>query len=190
MIYYPKANITPNLFSNGTFTLKGSNEPYTGYYFSTYDGKFFTGREPGDGANLELANQGPNYQGEAIAGEIDYRFVGTDNYLYSTSLKKLTPITPISQTPQPFYPKPTLSDYRTGEIIRYFSKKTNENIYYETRTAFQNSLYISFNIPWLITGDRDNVAKVNKRIVELKEAELKIIGLGVYLKNNYLQFYK
>ena len=55
---------------------------------------------------------------------------------------------------------------------------------------FQNSLYISFNIPWLITGNKDNVAKVNQRIVVLKEAELKIIGLGAYLKNNYLQFYK
>jgi hypothetical protein len=51
-------------------------------------------------------------------------------------------------------------------------------------------LYISFNIPWLITGDKDNVAKVNQRIVALKEAELKIIGLGIYLKNNYIQFYK
>ncbi len=52
MIYYPKANITPNLFSNGEYVLNGSNEPYTGYYFSTYDGKFYTGREPGDGTNL------------------------------------------------------------------------------------------------------------------------------------------
>jgi hypothetical protein len=50
MIYYPKANITPNLFSNREYVLKGSNEPYTGYYFSTYDGKFYTGREPGDGS--------------------------------------------------------------------------------------------------------------------------------------------
>lgn len=190
MIYYPKANITPNLFSNGTFSLKGSNEPYTGYYFSTYDGKFFTGREPGDGANLELDNQGPNYQGEATAGEIDYRFVGQDNYLYSTSLKNLTPISPVTSTPQVYYPKPTLSDYETGEIVRYFAKKVNENIYIETQNLFQSSLYIGFSIPWLITGDINNVAQVNQRIVALKEAELKIIGLGLYLKNNYLQFYK
>jgi hypothetical protein len=190
MIYYPKANITPNLFSNREYVLNGSNEPYTGYYFSTYDGKFYTGREPGDGINLELISSGPNFQGEAIAGEIDYRFVGTDNYFYSTSLKKITPVNPISLTPQPFYPKPTLADYQTGEITRYFSKKVNEGIFYETQGTFQNTLYISFNIPWLITGDKDNVAKVNQRIVALKEAELKIIGLGIYLKNNYIQFYK
>jgi hypothetical protein len=190
MIYYPKANITPNLFSNGEYILNGSNEPYTGYYFSTYDGKFFTGREPGDGANLELTANGSNLQGEATSGDIDYRFVGQDNYFYSTSLKSLTPITPVTLTPQVFYPNPTLSDYQTGEIVRYFVKKTNENIYIETQSLVQNSLYTGFSIPWLITGDRDNVANVNKRIVALKEAELKILGLGLYLKNNYLQFYK
>ena len=70
------------------------------------------------------------------------------------------------------------------------TKKKFEGIFYETKGSFQNSLYISFNIPWLITGNKDNVAKVNQRIVVLKEAELKIIGLGAYLKNNYLQFYK
>ena len=54
MIYYPKANITPNLFSNGEYVLNGSNEPYTGYYFSTYDGKFYTGRTPQELPSLEL----------------------------------------------------------------------------------------------------------------------------------------
>ena len=193
MIYYPKANIIPNLYSNGSFSALGSGESYTGYYFSTYDGKFYTGREPGDGQNLELSPGSNSFTNEPEGqegGELDYRF-DTPNYIYSSVLKKLSPSKiPSRITPSPFYPKPTISDYQTGEIIRYFSKKVNEGIFYETKGSFQNSLYISFNIPWLITGNKDNVAKVNQRIVVLKEAELKIIGLGAYLKNNYLQFYK
>ena len=70
------------------------------------------------------------------------------------------------------------------------SKKINENIYTETRALYQNELYIGFSIPWLIRGNVDEVAKVNQRIVALKEAELGILGLGLYLKNNYIQFYK
>lgn len=197
MIYYPKANITPNLYSQGALRYKNSNEIYTGFYFTTYDGLAYTGKFPGDGANLELEFPTPN---ENTIGsnnlhspsttERDYRFIGDENYKYSTLLG-ITPDNPSTDfTPIVFYPKPTEQDYQTGEIQRYFSKKVNENIYYETSGLFQNNLYIGFSIPWLITGNKDNVAKVNQRIVELKEAELRIIGLGIYLKNNYLQFYK
>jgi hypothetical protein len=196
MIYYPKANITPNLYSQGALSYKNSNEIYTGFYFATYDGLAYTGRFPGDGANLELelpignSTIGANNLHESPTTERDSRFIGTDNFKYSTLLGLTPENPPIDSAPLVFYPKPTESDYQTGEIQRYFAKKVNENIYYETRVLFQTNLYLGFSIPWLITGDKDNVAKVNKRIVELKEAELKIIGLGSYLKNNYLQFYK
>jgi hypothetical protein len=196
MIYYPKSNITPNLYSQGALSYKNSNEVYNGFYFTTYDGLAYTGRFPGDGANLELefpigdSNIGNANLHESPTTERDYRFVGTDNFKYS-SLLGINPNTPpIDSAPLVFYPKPTEADYQTGEIQRYFAKKVNENIYYETRVLFQTNLYLGFSIPWLITGNKDNVAKVNQRIVALKEAELKIIGLGIYLKNNYIQFYK
>jgi hypothetical protein len=189
MIYYPKANITPNLYSNGNVRIQGSNEPYIGYFFATFDGKLYSGREPGDGANLPLSIL-PTLPDSVLTSGPDLRFEG-DNEFYSVNLLKLKrPFIPPSLTPTKYYPLPTENDYKTGEIQRYFAKKVNENIYTETSGLFQNNLYIGFSIPWLITGNKDNVAKVNQRIVALKEAELKIIGLGVYLKNNYLQFYK
>jgi hypothetical protein len=103
MIYYPKANITPNLYSNGNVFLKGTNQPYTGYYFTTFDGKTYTGREPGDGVNIELTPPTSNLIENQDATNPDYRFIGTNDFE---------------------------SDYQTGEIQRYFSKKVNENIYY------------------------------------------------------------
>jgi len=189
MIYYPKANIIPNLYSNGEIKIQGSNQPYVGYYFATSDGKLYSGREPGDGANLPLAIT-PPLPDSVLTSNPDLRFEG-DNEFYSVNLLKLKrSFTPPTLTPVRYYPTPTETDYQTGEIQRYFAKKVNENTYTETRELFQNTLYIGFSIPWLITGNQDNVASVNQRIVALKEAELKIIGLGLYLKNNYLQFYK
>ena len=193
MIYYPKANITPNLYSNGELSILDSNESYIGYYFSTYDGKYFTGKEPGDGPNLELTLNtvlSPDTHTDTQPQQsIDYRFLGS-NFTYSTQ-KNIDPqSTSQGETPIQYFPNPTEEDYITGEITRYFAKKTNENIYYETQFLFQNSLYIGFFIPWAISGDKAKVEETNKKIVLLKEQELNIIGLGLYLKNNYLKYYK
>jgi hypothetical protein len=190
MIYYPKANITPNLYSNGNVFLKGTNQPYTGYYFTTFDGKAYTGREPGDGVNIELTPPTSNLIENQDTTNPDYRFIGTNDFYSSTLLGIPKPARTPSLTPTKYYPVPQDSDYQAGEFQRYFSKKVNENIYTETRAIFQNELYIGFSIPWSIRGNIDEVAKVNQRIVALKEAELGILGLGLYLKNNYIQFYK
>lgn len=190
-MYYPESQLITNLYSNGGLQYKDSSSPYIGYYYATVDNTFFTGRYPGDGPNIELTNLILNNIGtdDSEASEIDYRFRGNDNYTYS-QLKNITATTLQPQPPISSYPKPTQQNYETGEFTRYFAKKVNENIYIETQNLFQSSLYIGFSIPWLIIGDINNVAQVNQRIVALKEAELKIIGLGLYLKNNYLQFYK
>jgi hypothetical protein len=190
MIYYPKANIIPNLYSNGEVAVKGSNQPYIGYFFTTFDGKAYTGREPGDGANIELTIPLSSLYTNEDATNPDYRFIGTNDFYSSNLLNLKRPVRTPILTPTKYYPVPQDSDYQTGEFQRYFSKKINENIYTETRELFQNNLYIGFSIPWLIRGNIDNVAKVNQRIVALKEAELGVLGLGLYLKNNYIQFYK
>jgi len=189
-MYYPKSHITPNLYSNGEYSLVGSNNaPYTGYYFSTINNTYFTGRYPGDGNNLELigilGNSAENVLDEIVE---DLRFGTKDNYLYSTS-NNITPSTPLL-SPIPFYPKPTTQDYKLGEFTRYFVKKINENKYIETSFLTPNDLYIAFQLPWLISGDKEEVARVNQNIVRLREQELSISGFGLYLKFNYLKYYK
>lgn len=189
-MYYPKSHITPNLFSNGDLYLKGSNQPYKGYYFSTFDGKNFTGRFPNDGNNLELTKS-PNTESTNITGEEfdDYRFATKDNALFS-HLNQISTTTPTPSLPNPFYPQPSSQDYELGEFRRYFAKKTNENLYYETSGLFQNSLYIGFYIPWVISGNKEQAYNTNKSLVELREKELGITQFGDYLKHNYLKFYK
>jgi hypothetical protein len=191
-MYYPKSHITPNLYSNGELSIKNSNTPYTGHYFKTLDGKQFTGRFPGDGKNQELnpyTNTGfSNVESFEANTEEDTRFYPAN--IDYTLLKNVKLNQGLSTSPTPFYPQPREQDYQLGEFTRYFSKKTNENKYTETSGLFQNSLYIGIQLPWLITGDRDEVIRVNQNIVKLREQQLNISGLGEYLKFNYIKFYR
>ena len=187
-MYYPKSHITPNLYSNGDLTLKGSLNPYFGYYFSTIDKKAFTGRNIGDGENLELILPSITI-GDTSDEFMDKRFFTSDANTYS-KLTRININSSLPSKPIPTYPKPTQSDYQTGEFTRYFSKKSNENIYYETSALFENNYYIGFSLPWSIKGDKQKVAQTNKNIIELREREYSIIGLGAFLKFNYHQFHR
>lgn len=190
-MYYPKSHITPNLYSNGELYLSDKTTQYTGYYFSTIDKTYYTGRFPGDGDNLPLYKfKASNINSSPDNDDFeDMRFATIDNNLYS-SLNGISPNSTTNLTPLPFYPQPTEQDYELGEFRRYFSKKVNENIYYETSGLFQNSLYIGFYVPWVVSGDKEQVYNTNKSLVELRERELSISRFGDYLKHNYLKFYK
>ena len=193
-MYFPKSQITTNLYTNGgEYVYVSTNEEYTGYYFQTSDGRYFTGRNTNDPPNQEIQIQETSKLRDAEEGEIGSYNLSTSLYLvpevYATA-KSLNPNSTPPLPPTQVINLPTKENYKWGEFQRYFSKKVNENIYTETRAIFQNELYIGFSIPWSIRGNIDEVAKVNQRIVALKEAELGILGLGLYLKNNYIQFYK
>jgi len=191
-MYYPKSYITPNLYSNGELGYKDSNQPYTGYYFSTIDGRQFTSKFPGDGKNLELSPitfQGfDNLETLEDSTPLDSRFFyGNKSY---SILKKVKYRKNLTNLPSQYFPSPSEDDYTIGEFTRFFSKKVNENIYYETQRLFTNSLYLGFSLPWLISGEENKVRLTNERIVKLREQELGISGLGLYLKFDYLKFYK
>ena len=191
-MYYPKSHITPNLYSNGELSIKDSNSSYTGYYFKTLDGKAFSGRFPGDGVNQELTtsfDSGYSNTESFEANRIEDTRYYPANSDYS-SLNNVVVREGLTDVPTPFYPQPSEQDYSRGEFTRYFAKKTNENIYTEVSGLFQNSLYIGIKLPWLIAGDKDEVYNTNKNIVELREQENQIKGLGHFLRFNYLKFYK
>ena len=57
MSYYPLSQIKTNLYTNGqefTFTPYTPSNSYVGSYWSTSDGKFFTGKTPQDTPNNEI----------------------------------------------------------------------------------------------------------------------------------------
>ncbi len=77
----------------------------------------------------------------------------------------------INSVPKTAYPiktvlSPTVNDYKTGYITRYFAQAVNEDtrevfetskLYYEA----QNTLYIYGQCRWKITGDKNTVGRQN-----------------------------
>ena len=213
-MYFPKSQITPNLYTNGNeFFLNG--ESYTGYYFKVSTGKYFTGRNTDDRPNLELFQNTQGFWDATAETETTGRqFVQfadnydgvvynnktqdpKNNFIYNT-LKPQQQLTFI-----PYYSPvlPTQQDYQNGEFQRYFCKKANEVIYIEINqdqfsklTAkdpqIEFSLYIPFTITWVLTGDKEQVAKTNRNIVELASYRQRLPRFGNYLKFDYLKYYQ
>lgn len=210
-MYYPLSQITTNLYTNGgEYQIKSTGEKYIGYYWKASDGKIFTGRTPQDTPIQELINilnltstplsNNPSSISEIITDYYDteeYAFNPDDNIAY-INLKKINPDT---KKLIPFYSPtlPTSQDYQLGEMRRYFCKKSNEVIYLEINKETYDKLvvkdstiayqyYIPFNIPWQITGTKEQTYKVNKNIVELTMKQQKLPMFDLYLKKDYTKY--
>lgn len=200
-MYYPKSQIETNLYSNGELLVETTKLPYNGYYFSTYDGKFFSGKEPNDGPNFTLIRASKsNINNDNFAEYLfdpnpelqDLRFEG-GNAIYSNIIKadkNLTLYSPVS-----YHPIITAKDIANGEFSRYFVKKSNENVYTEVdkrnyNLAMGQKLYQRLSFLWVIVGDQNEVATRNRNQLIFQEKTYKITGLGAFLNFNYLEFYQ
>ena len=54
MAYFPKSQVTTNLYSNQEFVILETQELYTGFYWKNSSGQFFTGKTPQDLPTQEL----------------------------------------------------------------------------------------------------------------------------------------
>ncbi len=195
MAYYPKSQIKTNLFTEGSqLETISTGEEYTGYYWQTSKDEYFTGRNPSDGVSIPL-------QIIATPPPIKVSLLTyTNNNITYNKLKDVN----ISETLNlPYYQKPIPieEDYQIGNLVRYFCKKINENLYIETTKDIYNkiikkdkgyayTLYQPFTLVWKISGNRKEVEQINQRIVQTTEFQQKIVGLKEYLNFNYIEFYK
>jgi hypothetical protein len=202
-MYYPKSQITTNLYTNGNKLMYKSNSiPYIGYYWVTSTGKAYTGKTPQDTPTEELvALDIPKASQNLTLKEVTFNNIESD---VNPSLKTYSTLVPSPTTlflPTYYQPQPTQQDYQIGEFRRYFTKKTNELLYTEvSKDTYDNILnknsqwlwqdYLAFNIPWSISGDKLTVAKTNKNIVDLTMQRLNLYKFNDYLRNDYLKFYK
>ncbi len=192
-MYYPKSQITTNLYSNGDFVLKSTNKVYTGFYWKTLSGKYYTGKTPQDNIIEEL-----------ILPSAD--IISTDdieeaNSVGSMIYQSLTKVTTSGKIPVYSATIPASSDYDIGEFTRYFCKKSNEIIYIEinedTFNKLKNNdptylyqLYSPFKFQWVISGEKEKVYKANKNITRYMIEKFKLPMLNKYLKEDYLKYYK
>ena len=196
-MYYPKNQIQTGFYSNGELIEARSKQLYTGPYFKTSDGLLYSGKEPNDGKNIKLIypEDSPGYSRTQLPNRVeveDYRFTRENSpYSILTGENRNT----LPYTPIPYYPILSESDIKNGKFTRYFVKKTNQNIYTEINStnyasSINSNLYIGIELPWVISGDEEEVKQINAKQIAFVEKNLDIIGLGKFLRFNYLQFYQ
>ena len=188
--YFPKNRVIDNKYTNGDkFVNPTTKEPYVGYYYETFDGKFKTGKNPMEGPSTPLEPisaafsnpQIPNSENNDAYSLLSNGRAGTANSIIGT-LKE----------PLPYFPKPTPQDYNRGYFTRYVAKRRNSpnSVFLEIDQSTYNDLLYKggvYNYPmwavtsifWQITGPlRDNrenkdfpragIIDTNKRILVTK----------------------
>lgn len=200
--YYPSSKIKTNQVAlPGQFTVKG--EPYSGYYYSTYDGKYFSGKNPVFGPNEELTLS-------RIYTNRDFTF---ELKLPDSTIEKLNEVARVTDRsknyPVSYNPVATESDYSKGYLIRYFLKMTNqagyvmeisESEYYSIVNGTANydvSFMQIVEILWKLTGPlrnkrisqydtRAGIIDTNQRLIE--KASKSFVGLKEFVGEDYAKF--
>tara|TARA_Y100000389_G_C17466262_1_gene525918 strand:+ start:4165 stop:5031 length:867 start_codon:yes stop_codon:yes gene_type:complete len=204
-MYYPLSQITTDLYtSQEEFLVQSTNLPYEGKYYSTSDGKFFTGATPQDGSNFRLIRNTENDSSKDVEVGVEGTFNKTNISLELTppSYQNASTKPPrLAPPPTSKVVLPTPEECIIGEFTRYFLKKNNQNTYLEideaTFTRYQNKnnetqheLYTPTSLPWDLTGNPIDVYNVNMNIVLLRETQLKWAGFSLWFKTRYVKYYK
>jgi hypothetical protein len=196
MPYYPKSRIIENQKANpGQFFLTNGKE-YVGPYYTTFDGKSYTGANPYTPNSNSLVpniSKDPNAVPEIKSNQV----LEYDDLKPSTLPQLINPI--------PFTPKPTEEDYKRGKITRYFARQRNGtqfklmeidqttyNNLNERRGGLNYSLWKVISIFWQISGPsrdqrvgnirtRAGIIDTNQRVLD--NAEKDFIGIKQYLTN-------
>ena len=211
-MYIPKSRIQTNLYTaGGEYVIEGDTNPYIGYYYKTYDGKLLTGKSPDDKPNYNLVTlvfpKKDNSESNILNNSL---FLPKENSIYIDSLSeenltytqlKNISLNSVYYSPQPYITLPTEQDYKLGEFRRYFCKLRNEFSYLEISKSDYDKIvkkdftidfssWFSFNIPWLLVGNKDKVGQTNKNVVLLQISKDKLYGFDKYLREDYLKYYK
>jgi hypothetical protein len=208
-MYYPKSQIKTNLYTQGgEFSIASTGQDYKGYYYMTSNGQAYSGKTPSDiptqllqtiAQNLSLSATARDAEpGLGVSSTPDSSFfLLPPSYIASTKID----ISTSPSAPKQSYPIVTENDYKLGEFQRYFLKKGNETkfleISLEDYRKYVNrdrdvlfELYIPIQINWVLTGDKDQVYKVNQAIVAKAEREQNLPGFTQYFRDKFTQFYK
>jgi len=200
-MYFPLSQISTNLSTNGgEFVYLTTKQPYSGNYWKTSTGKFYTGKTPQDTPTQELipatSDTGVTSPTPILINSY-YNQMDDNNEIYIDLVKPPSPALP------PLYSVniPTQQDYSIGEYRRYFCKKTNEISYLEINKetydkltsqdpTIQYQLYFPFNLPWRVSGNREQVFIINKNITELTSQQLVLPMLSEYLQRDFTKYWK
>lgn len=194
MLYYPKSQIKPNLFTNGNeYLLSTTNQYYQGPYYEVSTGQKFTGTSPNNPPNILLIPPTSLPENSLDPENPNPIIVSVDS---------------IPNQPKPptrFLPKfnpttPTTQNQQNGQFTRYFCKRNNDTQYLEidkeTSDKLQShnqqiawDLYTPVSLTWQITGNKNQVYASNKASAIAIEQNLKWYGFSQYFQDKFLKYY-
>ena len=163
MKYYPKSQIKTNLFTNGgEFTRADNNLPYVGAFWKTSTGQTFSGKSPQDTPYVALVATPVQEEQTPFNQTTEWQTA------YPSKLINSKP----GQIPASYLFNPSQDDIDFGQVTRYFTKKSNQKIYYEiskedfTKLSSKSSeilyqLYTPISMIWRLDGDTEEAYKAN-----------------------------
>jgi len=163
MSYYPKSQIKTNLFTNGEKFIRSDNDlPYVGSYWETSNGEVFSGKTPNDRPYVEL---------NPIPIPVEQTPLNPITEWTTSYPSKIVTSTP-GQLPKQSTFNPSTEDFTFGQVSRYFTKKSNQKVYFEiSEDTFQKltnksneilfQLYTPITMIWRLKGNDDEVFKAN-----------------------------
>jgi hypothetical protein len=203
-IYYPPNQIRPNLFANSDeFVFVSNTLPFSGSYHQLSNGRYYTGalhsndsQEIVPVTGLTQATAIPTNKTNATLVIVDDTSLENNTYTRLTNQSQL-----VKEAPTNLQNLPTQQDYQIGEFTRYFAKTINQDVYIEFNKETYDRLiskdpsiyyeqYVAFKLPWRLIGNKEQVFRVNRNITVLVSQQLNLPKFGMYLKNDYLKYYK
>ena len=163
MSYYPKSQIKTDLFSNGgDFSRSDNGLPYVGSYWKTSDGSVFSGKTPNDRPSIPLL---------PIQQPVEQTPLNTITEWVTEYPSKIVNKTP-GQVPKQHLFTPTTEELVLGQATRYFTKKSNQKVYFEiSKDTFKQlstksnqilfQLYTPITMIWRLEGNDDEVFEAN-----------------------------
>lgn len=200
--YYPTSKVLKNQNSSGEF-LDSSGKTYQGKYYTTYDGRSFSGPSPeiGPSEPLQKINE---YPSSPVLSGLNLTEIQKESLASKTNVSSNR----IPGKPNSYYAQPTSDDYRRGYVIRYFTKKENNAFITEISELEYNNivngtadydirLYQTAKILWKITGPLNSqrksqynvipgIIETNKRLTE--SANKTFLGILDYIGGEYTKF--
>lgn len=193
-MYYPKSQVKTNLYTNGGEFFRTDNQlEYKGYYWQNSKDQFFSGKTPNQAPTVLIVRKSQEDSETTSVPKKYSTWIGT--------LPSGESRTKPGLSPNKNEPIPTEDDYSVGDFTRYFTKKTNQNIYYEISkedyaklenkdSSIKWQLYQGIQLKWLLIGGKDGVYKANKNTVMIAEQQQRLPGFSKIFRKDYLQYYK
>ena len=211
-MYYPKSQITTDLYTNGNeLVVKSNSLNYIGYYYKLSTGEMFVGKKPTSGKiklipkeelnpsstiednqvtkTITVAKYSDDPDPENLEPSPNNFYSIQNNGVYSTL--KTQPKKRI--IPSSFVPVLTPIDFENEEILRYFAKRNNQNLYLEIspddylainssnpKIAFD--LYECVSINWSLDFEANII---NRKLVDNIEKNKKWYGFHHFFKGKF-----